>query len=108
LFDILLVFFHANFSGGISSSSLRDLIELAANARDPLSRTYHDTEWGNFSLGLSDAKPDSYFFEMLTLESAQAGLSWSTILTKRENYRLAYKDWNIAAVAAFTEEDVKR
>lgn len=47
-------------------------------------------------------------FEFLVLESSQAGLSWITILRKRENYRKAFADFDVHKVAAFTEEDVNR
>lgn len=70
--------------------------------RDPDYILYHDTEWG---------KPvynDQKHFECLTLESAQAGLSWITILKKRENYREAYADFDVQTVANFTEEDIIR
>lgn len=57
---------------------------------------YHDTEWGVPSYD------DTHLFEMLTLEGAQAGLSWSTILAKREGYRKAFAGFEIAKVARFT------
>ena len=67
---------------------------------DPLYIAYHDTEWG------VPVHDDRLLFEFLVLEGAQAGLSWITILNKRENYRKAFKNFEIAKVAAFTEEDV--
>lgn len=60
---------------------------------------YHDDEWG---LPIYD---DQKLFECLTLESAQAGLSWYTVLIKRENYRQAFKNFDINKVALFTDED---
>jgi len=63
---------------------------------------YHDTEWGVPSFD------DRHLFEMLVLESAQAGLSWRTILAKRENYRRAFVDFRPAAVARFGAADVAR
>lgn len=69
---------------------------------DPLSIDYHDKEWG---LPLHD---DRRLFEMLTLEGAQAGLSWLTILKKRGNYRLAFDDFVIQKVAAYTDTDLQR
>jgi len=63
---------------------------------------YHDEEWGVAS------HDDRHLFEMLTLEGAQAGLSWSTILRKREGYRLAFADFDPAIVARFTSTDVER
>lgn len=62
-----------------------------------LDRAYHDTEWG---VPLRD---DRALFELLTLEGAQAGLSWSTILKKREGYRRAFAGFDPVAVAAFSE-----
>jgi DNA-3-methyladenine glycosylase I len=69
---------------------------------DPLYRDYHDREWGR------EVTDDRTMFEFLTLESAQAGLSWITILRKRENYRRAFADFDVAKVAAFTDADVER
>lgn len=59
---------------------------------------YHDGEWG------VPSRDDRHLFEMLILEGAQAGLSWSTILRKREAYRKAYENFDPAAVAAFGPE----
>lgn len=69
---------------------------------DPLYIAYHDNEWG---VPLHD---DQRLFELLTLEGAQAGLSWLTILRKREGYRLAFDCFDIAKVAAYSAEDVAR
>ncbi|MCT4796813.1 MULTISPECIES: DNA-3-methyladenine glycosylase I [Exiguobacterium] len=69
---------------------------------DPLYVRYHDEEWGK------PVHDDQKHFECLTLESAQAGLSWLTILRKREQYRSAYSDFDVNRVAAFTAEDVER
>ena len=63
---------------------------------------YHDEEWG------VPSRDDGHLFEMLTLEGAQAGLSWSTILRKREGYRRAFAGFDPDAVAGFTSEDVER
>ncbi len=60
-------------------------------------RSYHDTEWG------VPVHDDRKQFEFLILEGAQAGLSWSTILNKREGYRTAYADFDPVKVAAYTE-----
>ncbi|HUZ39871.1 MAG TPA: DNA-3-methyladenine glycosylase I [Acidimicrobiales bacterium] len=65
-------------------------------------QTYHDEEWG---VPLYD---DSKLFELLTLEGAQAGLSWLTILKRRPGYVKAFKRFNPKLVAAFTTEDVER
>lgn len=63
---------------------------------------YHDDEWG------VPAHDDRHLFEMLTLEGAQAGLSWSTILRKREGYRRLFAGFDPAVVARFTSGDVER
>jgi len=67
---------------------------------DPLYIRYHDEEWG------VPVHDDKTLFEFLVLESAQAGLSWSTILKKRENYRQAFANFDITKVARYTQEDV--
>jgi DNA-3-methyladenine glycosylase I len=69
---------------------------------DSLYRSYHDEEWGRPS------RDERHLFEMLVLEGAQAGLSWSTILRKREGYRRAFAGFDPAAVAGFEEADVAR
>jgi DNA-3-methyladenine glycosylase I len=69
---------------------------------DPAYRAYHDTEWG------LPVRDERHLFELLILEGAQAGLSWSTILRKREGYRRAFAGFDVAAVAAFGEVDVAR
>jgi DNA-3-methyladenine glycosylase I len=69
---------------------------------DPLYVSYHDDEWG---VPLHDERE---LFELLTLEGAQAGLSWSTILKKREGYRAAFEGFEPERVARFTEHDVER
>lgn len=69
---------------------------------DPLYIKYHDEEWGR------EVSDDKTMFEFLTLESAQAGLSWITILRKREGYRKAFTDFDVNKVASFTDKDVER
>jgi len=69
---------------------------------DPLYVAYHDEEWG------VPVHDDRKLFEMLVLEGAQAGLSWSTILKKRPGYRTAFADFDIEKVAVFTQDDVDR
>jgi DNA-3-methyladenine glycosylase I len=69
---------------------------------DPLYVAYHDEEWG------FPSHDDRHLFEHLTLEGAQAGLSWSTILHKREGYRRAFAEFDIETVARFTARDVER
>jgi len=63
---------------------------------------YHDTEWG---VPLHD---DQALFELLILEGAQAGLSWTTILNRREGYRLAFSGFDISTVAALGSDDEDR
>jgi DNA-3-methyladenine glycosylase I len=69
---------------------------------DPLYVAYHDEEWG------VPVRDERVLFELLNLEGAQAGLSWSTILRKREGYRAAFAGWDIEAIARFGERDVER
>jgi DNA-3-methyladenine glycosylase I len=69
---------------------------------DPLYVAYHDEEWG------MPSHDDTHLFEMLVLEGAQAGLSWSTILRKREGYRHAFAAFDVEKVARFTKRDVER
>jgi DNA-3-methyladenine glycosylase I len=69
---------------------------------DPLLLAYHDAEWGVPSFD------DRHLFELLTLEGAQAGLSWITILRKREGYRKAFAGFEPAAVARFRPERIAR
>jgi len=67
---------------------------------DPLYIAYHDREWG------VPSHDDRELFEMLLLEGFQAGLSWLTVLKKRENYRRALHGFDAAIVAAFGEDDI--
>jgi DNA-3-methyladenine glycosylase I len=69
---------------------------------DPGYVAYHDEEWG------VPSRDERHLFEMLTLEGAQAGLSWSTILRKRDGYRKAFANFDAAKVARFTRKDVER
>ncbi len=71
------------------------------NLNNPLYVEYHDKEWGvqNFD--------DSYLYEMLILESFQAGLSWECVLNKRESFYSAYDHFDIDKVCAYTDEKVK-
>jgi DNA-3-methyladenine glycosylase I len=69
---------------------------------ETLGVAYHDDEWGVPSYD------DAHLFEMLTLEGAQSGLSWMTVLRKREGYRRAFAGFEIDKVAAFTPDDVER
>lgn len=69
---------------------------------DPLYVSYHDNEWG---IPVHD---DRLLFEFLILEGAQAGLSWLTILKKRENYRKAFHSFDCEKVAGYSQQDVDR
>jgi len=69
---------------------------------DPLMTAYHDEEWG---IPLHD---DNKIFEFLILEGMQAGLSWRTILNKRENFRKAFHGFNPNKVARYSDDDVRR
>lgn len=66
----------------------------------PLDAAYHDEEWG------VPERDSLRLFEMINLEGAQAGLSWSTILAKREGYRSAFANWDPEVIASFGEDDV--
>ncbi len=66
-----------------------------------LERQYHDNEWGR------PHKDDCYLFEFLTLEGAQAGLNWYTILKKRASYRKAFEDYDIEKLAAYSEQEIE-
>lgn len=70
--------------------------------RNDLAIHYHDTEWG------VPVRDDRTLFEFLILEGAQAGLSWDTILAKRDAYRAAYHDFDAARIARFGPRDVAR
>jgi DNA-3-methyladenine glycosylase I len=71
-------------------------------AGDPLYAAYHDEEWG------TPSHDDRHLYEMIVLEGAQAGLSWSTILRKREGYRSAFAGFDAEAVGRFGPADVER
>jgi DNA-3-methyladenine glycosylase I len=75
--------------------------ERCAWARSEPCLTYHDTEWG------VPVYDEQLLFEMLTLEGAQAGLSWQTVLKKREGYRRAFHNFDIQTVSRMTEADVE-
>ncbi|MFB3739415.1 MAG: DNA-3-methyladenine glycosylase I, partial [Candidatus Velamenicoccus archaeovorus] len=73
-----------------------------AVGNDPRYLAYHDEEWG------VPSHDDRHLFEMLVLEGAQAGLSWSTILRKREGYRAAFAGFDAGKVARFDRRRVER
>ncbi|MDD4645438.1 MAG: DNA-3-methyladenine glycosylase I [Bacteroidales bacterium] len=67
---------------------------------DPMMITYHDTEWGN------PVHDDRLWFEFIVLDAFQAGLSWRTVLHKRDNFRAAFDNFDPVAVAAFDEAKI--
>ncbi|CAM3965584.1 DNA-3-methyladenine glycosylase I [Bordetella muralis] len=71
-------------------------------AQDPLMRQYYDTEWG------MPVRDEHGLFERLSLECFQSGLSWATILRKREAFRAAFRQFDPDAVSTFSEKDVER
>jgi DNA-3-methyladenine glycosylase I len=79
-----------------------DLKRCVWPGTDELYMKYHDEEWGK------ETHDEKILFEFLILESAQAGLSWITILRRRDAYRKAFADFDVHKVAAFTDEDVER
>ena len=84
--------------------NMKDLIDARCGwaGTDELYVKYHDEEWGKL------VTDDKTLFEFLVLESAQAGLSWITILRKREGYRKAFHNFDVKKVAQMTQEDVER
>lgn len=80
----------------------KDLIRCSWCGVDPLYVAYHDNEWG------TPIHDDSVLFEFLTLEWAQAGLSWITVLRKRENYRKYFYNWNIEKIAQMRDEELEK
>lgn len=73
-----------------------------AESADELMQHYHDYEWG---VRTTD---ETMTFELMTLEMMQAGLSWQTVLRKRENFRRAFADFDVAKIAQFDEQDEAR
>lgn len=69
--------------------------------KDQLYKDYHDNEWG------VPQHDDTRLFEMINLEGAQAGLSWYTVLTKRENYRKAFDNWDAKKIAKYTDKKIE-
>ena len=87
-------------SGTLPGPDGRERCSWCAGAPEFL--PYHDTEWG---FPVSD---DRRLFEKLCLEGFQSGLSWRTILNKRENFRAAFGNFDVDTIAQFTEADVER
>lgn len=73
-----------------------------ANPSNPVYLSYHDHEWG------VPCHDELRLFEMLNLEGAQAGLSWETVLNKRENYRLAFDGWNADKIANYDQVKIEQ
>ena len=80
---------------------MKKLKRCAWSEGDDLMNSYHDEEWG------MPVHDDRKHFEFLVLESAQAGLSWRTVLNKRENYRTAYDDFDPRAVAEYGDKKIE-
>lgn len=83
---------------------MKDLIDGRCGwcKSDDIYINYHDNEWGKL------VTDDKTLFEFLILEGAQAGLSWLTILRRREGYRQAFHNFDVAKVAKMTNEDIER
>lgn len=79
---------------------MSDKIRCAWCLKDDLYKAYHDNEWGKPSHN------DQHLFEMMILESFQAGLSWYTILSKRENFRLAFDHFDVQKVANYNQQKI--
>jgi DNA-3-methyladenine glycosylase I len=85
-----------------NSSTRMTELRRCSWARTPLSIAYHDNEWG------VPVHDDRVFFEFITLEGAQAGLSWETILNKRDAYRTAFAEFDPTKVARFTPARIEK
>ena len=83
-------------------STTSEVLRCSWAGSDELYQRYHDREWGR------PVVDDTRLFEKLCLEGFQSGLSWLTILRKRENFRAAFHGFEIAKVAAMTEADIER
>jgi len=84
-------------------TSMKNIVKRCPwTSDDPLMIAYHDTEWG------VPIHNDQKLFEYMVLDCAQAGLSWSTVFRKRENYRSAFHGFDPKIVARYTKKDVKR
>lgn len=87
---------------GLPVSGPDGLLRCPWGAATPEYLRYHDEEWGR------EVHDDTAMFERVCLEGFQSGLSWLTILRKRENFRLAFRGFDIVAVASFGPDDVAR
>ncbi len=84
------------------SSKIKVVNRCSWSGENSLMIKYHDEEWG------VPVYDDRKLFEFLVLESAQAGLSWQTILNKRENYRKAFSGFDVKKIARYGSQDIKR
>ena len=89
-------------TAGLPAAGPDGLLRCPWSLGSPEYLTYHDDEWGR------PVRDDAGMFERLCLEAFQSGLSWLTILRKRENFRLAFRGFDIEAVAGFGPDDVAR
>ena len=89
-------------SSAATEPSTQNLKRCTWAGADPLYIKYHDEEWGK------EVHDDKILFEFLILESAQAGLSWITILRRREGYRNAFAGFDVEKVAMFNDDDIER
>ena len=80
---------------------MKEIIRCAWCGKDELYQKYHDEEWGK------PVYDDKTIFEFLVLESFQAGLSWITILRKRENFRMAFDDFDYQKIANYSDEKLE-
>jgi DNA-3-methyladenine glycosylase I len=87
---------------GMKMTNQENTLRCDWSTSDPIYIKYHDEEWGK------EVTDDQKMFEFLVLESAQAGLSWLTILKRRNGYRNAFADFNAEKIARMTEQDVER
>jgi DNA-3-methyladenine glycosylase I len=87
---------------GVTKGSSGSMIRCEWCGSNPLYVTYHDDEWG------VPVHDDRRLFEMLILGGAQAGLSWLTILRKRERYRRVFHEFDVERIASYSEDEVKR
>jgi DNA-3-methyladenine glycosylase I len=81
---------------------MKEKIRCTWCLKDDLYKKYHDEEWG------VPVHDDQRLFEMINLEGAQAGLSWYTVLVKRENYRKAFDNWDAVKIARYTPARVEK
>jgi DNA-3-methyladenine glycosylase I len=81
---------------------MKEKIRCPWSLKDDLYKNYHDNDWG---LPVHD---DVKLFEMLNLEGAQAGLSWHTVLVKRENYRKVFDNWDIGKISRYTDKKIEK